>query len=63
MKRESSLLLLLLQLQIPVELGLDVDDTIEELLDDLFSIGFECLVEFLELLFGLLVYGVLRVGG
>ena len=62
MERESSLLLLL-KLQIPVKLSLDVDDTIKELVNDLITVGFECLVEFFEILFGLLVYGVLRVGG
>lgn len=54
---------LLLELEIPVQLGLDFDDAIEKLVDDLVSVGLECLVEFVELLFGLLVYSSLRAGG
>lgn len=46
-----------------MQLGLDFDDTIEELVDDLFTVGLESLVEFFELLFGFLVYGGLRAGG
>lgn len=57
-----SSLLLLLKLEIPVQFGLDIDDTVEELGDDLISVSFECLVEFFELLFGLLVYGGLGTG-
>lgn len=60
---EDLSLLLLLKLKIPVQLGLDIDDAIEELLNDVFSVGFECFVEFLESLFGFLVYGGLRAGG
>lgn len=54
---------LLLKLEIPVQLGLDVDDAIEKLIDDLFTVRFERLVEFFELLFGLFVYGGLRARG
>ena len=55
---------LLLELEIPVELGLYVDDAIEELGDDLVAVGFKGLVEFAEPLFGLLVdSGLGRVGG
>lgn len=46
-----------------MKLGLDIDDSIEKFLDDIFAVRLERLVEFFELLFSLLVYGVLRVGG
>lgn len=46
-----------------MKLGLDIDDSIEKLVDDLFAVRLEGLVELFELLFSLLVYGVLRVGG
>lgn len=59
----SGLLLLLLELKIPVQLGLDVDDPIEKLLDDLVAVRLEGLVELFEPLFGLLVYGGLRAAG
>lgn len=58
-----SLLLFLLELEIPVQLGLDIDDAIEQLADDLVSVGFERLVELVELLLGFLVYGGLRARG
>lgn len=57
------LLLLVLELEVPVQLGLDVDDAIEQLVDDVFAVRLECLVELLELLFGLLVYVGLRAVG
>ncbi len=46
-----------------MQLGLDIDDAVKKLLDDVFSVGFECFVEFLESLFGFLVDGGLRAGG
>lgn len=46
-----------------MQLGLDINDAIEQLADDLVAVGFECFVELFEFLFGLLVYGGLGGGG
>lgn len=49
-------------LQIPVQLGLCLCDTLEELLDDLLLLGLECLVDLFDLGVSLFVDGGLRRG-
>lgn len=55
----EALSFLLLQLKVAVKLGLDIDDTIEELLNHVFAVGLECPVELFELGLCIFVYGSL----
>lgn len=55
--------LLLLKLKISVQLRLDINNSVEQLGDNLVAVSIERLVELLKLLLGFLVYGGLRAGG